>query len=234
MPSMNAVTASAETLSTANSGSGARSVGQDTALADGQVSRTADRAADPIVRGLLTRSGALLCGHFQLSSGLHSPHYVQCARLFESPRRAETVGRLLADRCRDLAPDLVVGPALGGIVIAHEVARALDTRCLFTERQEGAMALRRGFAIGPGERVLVVEDVITTGKSSREVLQVVESAGGRVVGFGCAVDRLGADTLSDRPLRGLVRIELETYEAGACPLCAAGAPVVKPGSRPNS
>lgn len=186
------------------------------------------------VHGLLAESAALLEGHFVLSSGLHSPHYVQCAKLLESPRRAETAGRLLADVCGDLGVEVVVGPALGGIVIAHEVARALGTRCLFTERQNGGMTLRRGFEVKPGERVLVVEDVITTGKSSVEAERVIEEAGGHVAAFACVVNRLGADELASRPLRGLVRIGLETYDAVSCPMCAAGEPAIKPGSRPKN
>ena len=215
--------APAQDRASASDGAGA----QDRAGASDRV----QGAADLVVLDLLKGSGALLEGHFQLSSGLHSPNYVQCARLLESPRRAETAGRLLANRVRDLAIDLVVGPALGGIVIAHEVARDLGMRCFFTERVNGEMALRRGFDLRPGDRVLVVEDVITTGKSSLEVRDVIERAGARVVSFASIVNRLGAAQLGGLALRRLVPFDLVTYEPGNCPLCAAGDVVVKPGSR---
>jgi orotate phosphoribosyltransferase len=187
--------------------------------------------SDQTVLDLLARSGALLEGHFLLSSGLHSPHYIQCARMLESPGRAEIAGRFLADLAKDLRPDVVVGPALGGIVIAHETARALDTRCLFTERQGGVMALRRGFDLRPGEKVLIVEDVVTTGKSTREVRDVVEDVGARVVGYAAIVNRSGGERLFGMPLLGQTRVDLTTYEPADCPLCAEGSEPSKPGSR---
>ncbi len=187
--------------------------------------------SDQTVLDLLSRSGALLEGHFILSSGLHSPHYVQCARMLESPGRAEIAGRFLADLAKDLRADAVVGPALGGIVIAHETARALETRCLFTERQGGEMALRRGFDLRPGEKVLIVEDVVTTGKSTLEVRDVIQAQGARVVGYACIVNRSGAERLGGLPLLGLVRVDLTVYEPAGCPLCSGGSIPSKPGSR---
>ncbi|MBM3275010.1 MAG: orotate phosphoribosyltransferase [Candidatus Sericytochromatia bacterium] len=190
-------------------------------------------AANKTILDLLARSGALLEGHFLLSSGLHSPRYVQCAKLLESPGRAEIAGRLVADLAREWAVDTVVGPALGGVIIAHEVARALNTRCLFTERVAGEMALRRGFELRSGERVLIVEDVITTGKSSLEVRDVLAAQGADVIGYACILNRSGQAELGGSPLLGLVDLELPTWWPEACPLCATGDAAVKPGSRPR-
>jgi orotate phosphoribosyltransferase len=179
---------------------------------------------------LYRRSGALLEGHFRLTSGLHSPGYLQCALVLQHPQHAEALGRALAERTRDWRPTVVLSPALGGVVIGHEVARALGVRAIFAERQDGAMMLRRGFVIGETDRVLVVEDVITTGGSTRETMQVARAAGGHVVGAASIVNRGGA--VFDEPYASLLDIELPTYEPGQCPLCAEGLPVVKPGSRP--
>jgi orotate phosphoribosyltransferase len=190
-------------------------------------------AADKTILDLLARSGALLEGHFLLSSGLHSPRYVQCARLLESPGRAEIAGRLVADLTREWAVDTVVGPALGGVIIAHEVARALNTRCLFTERVGGQMALRRGFELRSSERVIIVEDVITTGKSSLEVRDVLVGLGANVVGYACILNRSGQAELGGKPLSGLVDLELPTWSPDSCPLCSTGDMAVKPGSRPR-
>jgi orotate phosphoribosyltransferase len=175
---------------------------------------------------------ALLEGHFLLSSGLHSPRYVQCARVLMDPPLATRLGAALAHELRAAvgAPSVVVAPALGGVLVAHEVARAFGVRGLFTERQEGAMALRRGFVLEPGEPVVVVEDVITTGGSTREVMDAVRSLGARVIAAGCLIDRSGGVDLGV-PLSSLVRVEVPTYPADACPLCAAGSTAVKPGSR---
>jgi orotate phosphoribosyltransferase len=196
---------------------------------------TAARADSPaaIVLDLLVGAGALAEGHFQLSSGLHSPRYVQCARLLESPWRAEACGRMLAEAVGDLPVDVVVGPALGGILIAHEVARVLDRRCLFTEREAAQMALRRGFAVRPGERALLVEDVVTTGKSVREAQRALERGGATAVGFACIVNRTDRNFLDGLPLRSLIRLELQSYAPADCPGCAAGEPLQKPGSRPG-
>ncbi len=178
------------------------------------------------------RSGALLDGHFRLSSGLHSPGYLQCALVLQHPDRAEQLGRALASRTADLRPTVVLSPALGGVVIGHETARALGIRAIFAERVDGALMLRRGFTLSEGDRVLVVEDVVTTGGSTKETMQVARAAGGQVVGAASIVDRSAGGVVFDVPYCSLVDIELATYEPDQCPLCASGLPVVKPGSRP--
>jgi orotate phosphoribosyltransferase len=180
---------------------------------------------------LFRKSGALLDGHFRLTSGLHSTGYLQCALVLQHPVQAEALGRAIAERVADLKPTVVLSPALGGIVVGHEVARALGVRALFAERQDGALRLRRGFILAETDRVLVVEDVVTTGGSTRETMQVALAAGGCVVGAASIVDRGGAASL-DVPFRSLVSLTLPTYEPEHCPLCAQGLPVVKPGSRP--
>lgn len=180
---------------------------------------------------LFRRSGALLEGHFRLSSGLHSGGYLQCALVLQHPPDAETLGVAIAARVKALDPQVVLSPALGGIVIGHEVARALGVRALFAERQNGALALRRGFALEPGERVLVVEDVVTTGGSTKETMEVARAAGARVVGAAAIVDRSGRRAALDVPLSALLEISLPTYAEAECPLCAQGLPLVKPGSR---
>ena len=180
---------------------------------------------------LFRKSGALLDGHFRLTSGLHSTGYLQCALVLQHPHHAEALGRSIGERVADLKATVVLSPALGGIVIGHEVARALGVRAVFAERQDGALMLRRGFMLSESDRVLVVEDVITTGGSTRETMQVAAASGGRVVGAASIVDRGGAGAF-DVPFRSLVSITLPTYEPERCPLCAQGMPVVKPGSRP--
>jgi orotate phosphoribosyltransferase len=181
---------------------------------------------------LFRRSGALLEGHFRLSSGLHSSGYLQSALVLQDPVHAETLGRALGDLVRDLRPTVVLSPALGGIVIAHEVARALGVRAIFAERQDGVFMLRRGFTIAGSDRVLVVEDVLTTGGSTRETMQVATSAGGHVVGVASIVDRSSGTLVFAVPFRALLEVSLPTFQPEACPLCAQGLPVVKPGSRP--
>jgi len=180
---------------------------------------------------LYRRSGALLEGHFRLTSGLHSPGYLQCALVLQHPREAEACGAEIAAKVRDLKPQAVLSPALGGIVIGQEVGRALGVRALFAERQDGRLMLRRGFALEPGERVLVVEDVVTTGKSTRETIDVAHAAGATVVGAAAIIDRSGGEQNLDVPFHALATVSLPTYQPEACPLCAAGQPVVKPGSR---
>lgn len=193
---------------------------------------TATTTNDWVLR-LLKRTEALLEGHFLLSSGLHSDRYVQCARLLQHPRHAARVGRGLAALCRPLGAGLVVSPALGGVIIGHEVGRALGVRAVFTEREQGIMRLRRGFAIGEGEKVLVVEDVVTTGKSTLEAAAAVSAAGGQVVGLASIVDRSGGVSFP-YPFRSLLRLSVATYPPTNCPLCSAGKlPAVKPGSREN-
>jgi orotate phosphoribosyltransferase len=174
---------------------------------------------------------AILEGHFILSSGLHSNRYVQCALVLQHPRVAEQLGSELAAKLRHLGAAVVAAPALGGILVAHEVARALGTRAIFTERQEGAMTLRRGFGLAPGEPTLVVEDVLTTGLSTRETIQCVEQSGGKVVGAGALIDRSGGKADLGLPQAALVRLQIQNYNPADCPLCKAGIPAVKPGSR---
>jgi orotate phosphoribosyltransferase len=183
------------------------------------------------VPALLAETGALLTGHFRLSSGLHSPHYVQCARLLEQPRHARAIGKALADRIAPLEPRHIVSPALGGVVIGFTVAEALDVPMVFTERKEGEMTLRRGFALESDEPVVIVEDVVTTGKSTRETAAAVESQGGRVVGYASILNRSGSLNPFDRPYENLLRLSLETHPPATCPLCAAGIPLDAPGSR---
>ena len=181
---------------------------------------------------LYRRSGALLEGHFRLTSGLHSPGYLQCALVLQHPRHAEALGRAIGDRVRDLRATVVLSPALGGVVIGQEVGRALGVRAIFAERQDGKLALRRGFTLDKDDRVLVVEDVMTTGGSTREPIEVAKAAGGQVVGTASIVDRSGGTIRFDVPFASLLEIALPTYEPDTCPLCAQGLPVVKPGSRP--
>jgi len=181
---------------------------------------------------LYRRSGALLDGHFRLTSGLHSPGYLQCALVLQHPQHAEALGRAIADLVRDVRATVVLSPALGGVVIGQEVGRALGVRAIFAERQDGTLALRRGFTLATTDRVLVVEDVMTTGGSTRETIEVAKAAGGQVVGTASIVDRSGGAIRFDVPFTALLEIALPTYEPDKCPLCAQGLPVVKPGSRP--
>jgi orotate phosphoribosyltransferase len=178
--------------------------------------------------------GALVEGHFLLSSGLHSPRYFQCARLLERPELATRLGAALAERLQGVALDLAIAPALGGILVAHEVARALGVRALFAERDpQGTLSLRRGFFIRPDERALVLEDVVTTGRSLEETMEVVRAAGGVVAAAGALVDRSGGATGGlSVPFSALVVLDIPTYSAADCPLCRAGSAPVKPGSRP--
>jgi orotate phosphoribosyltransferase len=179
------------------------------------------------------RRGALLEGHFRLSSGLHSGGYLQSALVLQHPDEAEALGRALADTVRSLPIDAVLSPALGGIIIGHEVARALGVRALFAERQGTRLTLRRGFALDPGERVLVVEDVVTTGKSTRETIDVASACGAVVVAASSIINRSGHRASVGVPLRSLVHLDLPAYDAADCPLCRDGRPLVKPGSRPD-
>jgi len=181
---------------------------------------------------LFRRSGALLDGHFHLSSGLHSGGYLQCALVLQHPADAEALGRAIAARTRGLRPTVVLSPALGGVVIGHEVGRALGVRHVFVERQDGVLTLRRGFVLADADRVLVVEDVLTTGGSTRETMQVAVAAGARVVGVASIVDRSGGTARFGVPFESLLAVSLPTYEPQACPLCAQGMSVIKPGSRP--
>jgi orotate phosphoribosyltransferase len=180
---------------------------------------------------LFRRVGALLEGHFRLTSGLHSPGYLQCALVLQHPGEAETCGAAIAERVTALGVQTVLSPALGGIVIGQEVARALGVRAIFAERLDGALTLRRGFSLARGERVLVVEDVVTTGGSTRETIEVARAAGAKVVGAAAIIDRSGGQQGLDVPFHALAAMSFPTYQQDACPMCAAGQPVVKPGSR---
>lgn len=183
------------------------------------------------VLDVFRRVGALLEGHFRLSSGLHSPGYLQSALVLQHPREAEACGAAIAARVRSLGAKVVLSPALGGIVIGQEVARALGARAIFAERQDGKLTLRRGFTLSSGERVLVVEDVVTTGGSTRETIEVARAAGADVVGAAAIIDRSGGHQDLDAPFHALAAVSLPTYQPESCPMCAAGSPIVKPGSR---
>ena len=180
---------------------------------------------------LLQQSGALLHGHFRLSSGLHSPNYVQCALLLEHPRNAKAIGEALAEKIRPLAPAKIAAPALGGVIIGYAVAEALDKPFVFTERKDGVMTLRRGFRIEPHEKVVIVEDVVTTGKSTRETASVIEERGGTVAGFASILNRSGVGNPFDAPYVSLLTLALETYDEASCPLCRNGVAIDAPGSR---
>ncbi|HEX6896646.1 MAG TPA: orotate phosphoribosyltransferase [Bryobacteraceae bacterium] len=189
------------------------------------------------ILNVFLETGAYLKGHFRLTSGLHSPEYLQCALVLQYPRHAEHFGRLLATEFRRLEPTLdvgvVVSPAIGGLILGHEVARALGARFLFTERDASSkMVLRRGFSIEPGETAVMVEDVITTGGSSREVIEILKEAGARVIGAGSIIDRSGGAVALGVPRVALKTMQVVAYREEDCPLCRAGDPVVKPGSRP--
>ncbi|MGA2773870.1 MAG: orotate phosphoribosyltransferase [Bryobacteraceae bacterium] len=186
---------------------------------------------------LFRSTGAYLEGHFRLTSGLHSAQYLQCALVLQHPAAAERLGRSLAQELRTLAPgriDLVASPALGGLIIGHEVARALGARFLFTERDAATarMTLRRGFTVAPGETAVVVEDVITTGGSTADVIGVLRAAGGQVLAAGSIVDRSGGHADVGVPRVALATLRMAAHHLQECPLCARGIPLAKPGSRP--
>lgn len=183
------------------------------------------------VLDIFNKNNALLTGHFKLSSGLHSKNYLQCALILQYPDIAGALAKEIAKKFSKEKIGVVIGPALGGITLAYEIARALKVRGLFTERQDGVMVLRRGFAISPGEKALVAEDVITTGGSTKEVIDVVKSSGGTVVGVASIIDRSSEKIDFGVPFTALAKIKVETYKEEECPLCKAGIPVTKPGSR---
>jgi orotate phosphoribosyltransferase len=176
-------------------------------------------------------TGALLEGHFQLSSGLHSTVYLQCALVLQFPEHAEAFGRAIADKYRGEGIKLVASPAIGGIVIGHEVARALGARFVWTERESGQMTLRRGFTVSPGEKTLVVEDVITTGGSTRETIEALQRAGADVVAAASIIDRSAGGADVGVPRTALASLKVLSVEAAVCDACKLGEPVVKPGSR---
>jgi orotate phosphoribosyltransferase len=183
------------------------------------------------VRALLEETGALLHGHFRLSSGLHSPNYVQCARLLEHPENAKALGEALAANVRAFDVQKVVAPALGGVIIGYTVAEALHLPFVFTERKDGQMTLRRGFRIADGERVVIVEDVVTTGKSTRETGDVIAQHGGVTAGYASILNRSGRSNPFESEYTSLLALNLDTFEEAACPLCARGVALDAPGSR---
>ncbi len=182
------------------------------------------------MENLFAEHGALLKGHFLLSSGLHSDRYLQCALVLARPDAAEQLGKELASRVAE-KPDLVLSPAMGGLMIGHEVARALGVRHYFTERVDGIMVLRRGFSLKPGEKVVVVEDVVTTGKSTKEVFEVIKAAGAEIVGALSIVDRSEGKLNLGVPYSALWTVSVPAWTPAKCPPCRAGIPAVKPGSR---
>lgn len=196
------------------------------------ISTRPDMTQDEVLN-MFKQSEALLEGHFRLTSGLHSDRYLQCALVLQHPNQAAALGAALADKMRALAkmPDFVIAPALGGILVAHEVAQGIGVRALFAERQDGALKLRRGFQIRPGETAYVVEDVVTTGGSTRETMDVVTQAGGIVLAAGSLIDRSGGKTDLGVPRTALAVLNVPTFTAEECPLCKTGSQAIKPGSR---
>jgi orotate phosphoribosyltransferase len=185
--------------------------------------------------GMFRKSHALLRGHFELSSGLHSGHYFQCAQVLQYPKYAHSLGRELARRFTASRPTVVIGPAAGGILVAYETARALGTHAMYTERVDAEMQLRRGFTLTKKDRVLITEDAITTGESARKVAALVESLGARVVGIGCIVDRSNGKRalFPGRRFRRLFALAFETFPSHDCPLCGEQIPVTRPGRVPR-
>jgi len=181
------------------------------------------------VLDILKESGALLEGHFLLSSGRHSNRYCQCAKLLQYPDKSAKVLSVVVEKLKDVDFDVVVGPAMGGIIVAYEVGRQTGKPAIFTERVNGTFELRRGFEISKGQKVLITEDVVTTGKSSLETIKVLKELGAEVVGICCIVDR-GSSTI-DYPIYSSIKLEIESFESSSCPLCEAGSAYVKPGSR---
>jgi orotate phosphoribosyltransferase len=184
-----------------------------------------------IVLEMFQNNNALLKGHFLLSSGLHSERYLQCALVLQYPKLAKKLGQALADKFKKASVDTVISPALGGLLIGHEVAKALGVRFIFTERQDGQMILRRGFTITQGEKMIVIEDVFTTGGSTREVIEVVKGYSGKVLGVGAIINRAEKEINFGVPANYLLPLQIKTYEPAQCPLCKEGLPFYKPGSR---
>jgi len=183
------------------------------------------------VLDMFRKSGALLEGHFRLTSGLHSDRYFQSALVLQYPEFAGALGGALGSRLADLQATAILSPALGGIVIGQEVGRALGVRAMFAERVDGKLTLRRGFTLSPADRVIVVEDVVTTGGSTRETIDVANAAGATVAAAAALVDRGGDSARVPVPLLSLIQMKVAAYDPTSCPLCAKGTPVVKPGSR---
>ena len=183
------------------------------------------------IKKILTQKQALLKGHFLLSSGLHSSQYVQCAKVLQYPDIADAIGCSLAKLIKKNKPQTVVSPALGGVIIGQSVAKALSVRSIFTERQNNEMVLRRGFSVKQKEKVIIVEDVITTGKSTGEVIQVIKNMGAEVLSVCCIINRSNNDLNFSVPVYSLLKIPIEAVSAEECILCKKGLPLVKPGSR---
>lgn len=208
--------------------------------APGGSARMNSTASSDAVLQLFQETGAYLRGHFRLTSGLHSPEYLQCALVLQHPASAERLGQLLARECERIEPEekitVVVAPAMGGLIIGHEVARALRARSIFTERDPASkrMILRRGFTLEPSDKALVIEDVVTTGGSSREVVELLRDLGVKVVGAGSIIDRSGGRADLTVPRRALVTLQVMAYNPESCPLCLQGVPLRKPGSRPDA
>jgi orotate phosphoribosyltransferase len=183
------------------------------------------------VKQLLVETGAILEGHFLLTSGLHSPMYVEKFQVLQYPEHTARMCAALAEQFADDQVELVIGPVTGGILLAHEVGKNLKTRAIFTERENGKMTLRRGFVIKPGERVLIVEDIVTTGGSVQEVLEVVREHGGIPVGVGLLVDRSGGTVDFGISAKSLLQLQVQTYQQDDCPLCQNQVPMTKRGSK---
>ena len=182
------------------------------------------------VRELLEKTGAIMDGHFLLTSGLHSPHYVEKFNVLQHPKYTQRLCEAMAEKFKDASIDTVVGPVTGGVLLAHETGKALGTRAIFTERENGKMTFRRGFSLKKGERVLIVEDIVTTGGSIREVIDVVREQGGVPVAVSMIVDRSGGKADFDGvPSTALLTMKVETYRPEECPLCAKGVPMTKRG-----
>ena len=180
---------------------------------------------------ILKDTGALLKGHFLLSSGKHSSEYVQCAKVLRFPDKAERILKPVRDQLENLEIDLLVGPAMGGILVSYELGRQLNKESVFTERKDGVMELRRGFEIRKGQKVLITEDVVTTGKSTLETKKVLEDLGAKVIGVACIIDRRDDKANLDIPVYSAVSLNIEVYEPDSCPICHTGHELTKPGSR---
>lgn len=183
------------------------------------------------IKDLFVESGAVLHGHFLLSSGKHSDGYIQCARLMMDPKKSEEAFEILAEKVKDLGIEVVVGPAIGGIIPSYELARQIGARSIFTERVDNEMTLRRGFSLDEGAKVIISEDVVTTGKSSLETIKAIESYGAEVLGISCLVNRSGKDQVEGYKIYSALDVQLEIYDKEDCPMCKEGMEIVKPGSR---
>lgn len=183
------------------------------------------------LKKILEDTGAVLSGHFLLSSGKHSGGYVQCAQVLRFPDKAERILKPVVEKLRAMDIDKIVGPAMGGILVAYELGRQLGLEAIFTERSEGIMTLRRGFEVKKGERLVIAEDVLTTGKSTLETKKILEDYGAEVIAVASIIDRRGEDTLAGLPVISAVSLKFDTFEKEDCPFCLKGTEVVKPGSR---